>query len=34
MPRNKSRSQHKKKRSGFCGERPQEKNRNTDRGCG
>ena len=30
MPGNKSRSQYKKKRSGFYGVRPQEKNRTTD----
>ena len=34
MPRNKARNQYKKKRSGFYGERPQEKNRTTDSGCG
>ena len=30
MSRNKPRSQYKKKRSGFYGESPQEKNRTTD----
>ena len=34
MPRNKARNQYKKKRNGFYGERPQEKNRTTDSGCG
>ena len=34
MRRNKPRSQYKKKRSGFYGERPQEKNRTPDSGCG
>ena len=34
MPRNKPRSQYKKKRSGFYGERSQEKNRTTDSGSG
>ena len=34
MPDNKPRSQYKKNRRGFYGERPQEKNRTTESGCG